>query len=110
MKEETTLRHSVETPLRDIIEEQDTVPLPVIKLVYVHSGGLLTLRQVRERCGFNQVQVARAAGVRPIAVDWCERGRAVTPAEAARILAALAQMVDDMPARTAFGPWEGGLS
>ena len=99
------MRYPPETPLRDTIEQQDTVPLPAIKLVYVHSSGLLTLRQVRERCGFNQVQVARVAGVRPIVVDWCERGRTVTAAEAARILAALAQMVDDMPARTAFRLW-----
>ncbi|HLJ33481.1 MAG TPA: helix-turn-helix transcriptional regulator [Ktedonobacteraceae bacterium] len=104
------MRNSFEMALRNSIEQQDTIPLPAIKLVYVHSGGLLTLRQVRECCGFNQVQLARASGVRPVVVDWCERGRTVTPTEAARILAALAHMLDNMPIRTAFGLWEGRLS
>ncbi|HLJ32490.1 MAG TPA: helix-turn-helix transcriptional regulator, partial [Ktedonobacteraceae bacterium] len=97
----------LEIPLRDTIEQQDTQPLPAIKLVYLQSSGLLTLRQVRERCGLNQVQLAKAAGVRPIVVDWCERGRAVRPDESARILAALAHCVANVQTRTAFGVWEG---
>ena len=91
--------------LREIIEQQDTLPLPVIKLVCVSGGGLLTLRQVRERCGLNQVQLARAASVRPIVVDWCERGRAVRPWEAAQILAALARCLACVPT---IKVWEGG--
>lgn len=97
-----------ETPRRETVEQQDTLPQPAVKLVYVYSGGLLTLRQVRERCDLNQVQLARAAGVRPIVVDWCERGRAVRPEEAAQILAALARCMAHVPTRTAFDLWEGG--
>jgi DNA-binding XRE family transcriptional regulator len=104
------MRHLLETPPREMVEQQDTLPLPVVKLVYVYSGALLTLRQVRERCGLNQVQLARAAGVRPIVVDWCERGRAVRPGEAAQILAALAHVLRTMPTRHAFDRWEGGQS
>ena len=99
--------HSPEIPLREAIERQDTLSLPVIKVVYVHSSGLLTLRQVREGCGLNQVQLARAAGVRPAVVDWCERGRAVRTDEAAHILAALARCLDGVPVRGAFRLWKG---
>jgi DNA-binding XRE family transcriptional regulator len=102
------MRHPVETARRETVEQQDTLPLPAVKLVSVSGGGLLTLRQVRERCGFNQVQLARAAGVRPIVVDWCERGRAVRPGEAAQILAALAHLLASVRTRTAFDLWEGG--
>ena len=101
------MKHPIETPLREPVEQQDTLPLPVVKLVYVSSSGQLTLRQVRERCGLNVVQLARTAGVRPIVVDWCERGRAVRPMEAALILAALAQVLRTMPTRHAFEMWGG---
>lgn len=102
------MRHPIETSLRETVEQQDTLPLPAVKLVPVYVGGLLTLRQVRERCGLNQVQLARAAGVRPIVVDWCERGRAVRPVEAAKILAALTHLLASLPTRNAFDQWEGG--
>ncbi|HLX40807.1 MAG TPA: helix-turn-helix transcriptional regulator [Ktedonobacteraceae bacterium] len=102
------MRHPVETAPGETVEQQDTLPLPAVKLVYVYGGGLLALRQVRERCGLNQVQLARAAGVRPIVVDWCERGRAVRSAEVAQILAALAQILGSVPTRTAFALSEGG--
>jgi DNA-binding XRE family transcriptional regulator len=102
------MKHPVETPWRELVEQQDTLPLPAVKLVYVYSGGLLTLRQVRERCGLNVVQLAKAAGVRPIVVDWCERGRAVRPGEAAQILAALAHVLSTMRTRHALELWEGG--
>jgi DNA-binding XRE family transcriptional regulator len=102
------MRHHVETTLRELVEQQDTLPLPVVKLVYVYGGGLLTLRQVRERCGLNQVQLARMAGVRPIIVDWCERGRTVRPGEAAQVLAALAHVLSAMRTRHALELWEGG--
>lgn len=104
------MRNPVEMARRNPIEEQDTLPLPAIKLVYVYSGGLLTLRQIREGCGLNQVQLAKAADVRPIVVDWCERGRAVRPAEVVRILTALAHALDNMPTRPASERWEGRLS
>ena len=100
--------HFPERPLRQALEQQDTLPLPAIKVVYVHSCGLLTLRQVREGCGLNQVQLARSAGVRPIVVDWCERGRAVRSDEAAQILAALARCLNRVPASGMFGLGEGG--
>jgi hypothetical protein len=93
--------------MRELVEQQDTLPLPAVKLVYVSGDGLLTLRQVRERCGLNVVQLAKVAGVRPIVVDWCERSRAVTPVEAARILAALAHLLESVPTRQAFAVWEG---
>jgi DNA-binding XRE family transcriptional regulator len=102
------MRHPIEASLRELVEQQDTLPLPAVKLVYVYSGGLLTLRQVRERCGLNQVQLAQAAGVRPIVVDWCERGRAVRPGETAQILAALARVLSTMRTRHALELWEGG--
>ena len=102
------MRHPVKTTLREMVEQQDTLPLPVVKLVYVSSSGLLTLRQVREHCGLNQVQLARAAGVRPIVVDWFERGRTVRPGEATQILAALAQVLRNVPTHYAFDRWEGG--
>lgn len=102
------MEYPPEIALSGAIEWQDTLPLPVVKVVYVHSDGLLTLRQVREGCRLNQVQLARAADVRPIVVDWCERGRAVRPSEVAQILAALVQCLDGMPACSAFGLWEGG--
>ena len=101
------MRHFIETTPREMVEQQDTMPLPVIKLVYVRSDGLLTLRQVRERCGLNQVQLAQAAGVRPIVVDWYERGRAVQSEEAARILAALARVLVSSSVRRR-NHWEGG--
>ncbi|HVB25876.1 MAG TPA: helix-turn-helix transcriptional regulator [Ktedonobacteraceae bacterium] len=104
------MRQPIAAPFRKAVEQQDTLPLPAVKLVSISGGGLLTLRQVRERCGLNQVQLARAAGVRPIVVDWCERDRAVKPAEAAQILAALARCLAGMPTRTACGLWEGKQS
>ena len=104
------MRHLVETTPRTIVEQQDTMPLPVIKLVYVRSDGLLTLRQVRERCGLNQVQLAQLAGVRPIVVDWYERGRAVSSVEATQILAALAQTLSNKQTRNAWHQWERGQS
>ena len=102
------MRHPVETALRELVEQQDTLPLPAVKRVCVSGGGLLTLRQVRERCGLNVVQLAKMAGVRPIVVDWCERGRAVRTGEAAQILAALAHVLRNMRTRNGFDVWEGG--
>lgn len=105
MKGDMMVRHSIEIPPEKTIELQDTQPLSVVRLV---SGtGLLTLRQVRERCGLNQVQLARAAGGRPAVVDWCERGRAVTSAETVQILAALARSFEEMPAHSTYVSWKG---
>lgn len=101
------MRNPVEMVQREAAEQQDTQPLHALKLVHVY-GGLLTVRQVRERCGLNPVQCAKAAGVRPIVVDWFERGRAVRPAEAAQILAALANAIREMRTRAAFDLWDGG--
>lgn len=100
--------YSLEERLREAIELQETMPLPVVKVVYVRSDGLLTLRQVREGCGLNLVQLARAAKLRPIVVDWCERGRGVRPAETAQILTALAGYLNGVPRCSTFGLWEGG--
>lgn len=99
-----------ETSLRDSIEQQDTLPLPTIKLVYVRSDGLLTLRMVREGCGLNVVQLAQVAGLRPIVVDWCERGRVVRVDETAQILAALARCLTGRPVHTTVRLWEGKRS
>ena len=100
--------HSPEIPLREAIEHQDTIPLPVIKVVYVHCSGLLTLRQIRENCGLNSVQLERAAGLRPLVVDWCERGRAVRPSEVVQVLVTLARYLDDMPVSDPSDFWKGG--
>ena len=108
VKGDIEMKNPLETPLRELVEQQDTLPLPAVKLVYVSSDGLLTLRQVRERCGLNVVQLAKVAGVRPIVVDWCERSRAVRPVEAAQILAALAHALTTMRTRQALELWEGG--
>ena len=93
--------------LKEQVEQQDTQPVPVVRLVSAGGGGLLTLRQVRERCGLNQIQLAKVAGVRPVVVDWCERGRAVRPDEARRILEVLAQCMSDVHTPTTFVEWEG---
>lgn len=94
---------SSETLFRASIERQETQPLPAVRLVYVRGDGLLTLRQVREGCRLNVVQLAQVARIRPIVVDWCERGRMVRADETAQILAALARCLTEKPARTTFG-------
>ena len=90
------------------LDQHDTQLLPTFKVVYVYGDGLLTLRQVRERYGLNQVQLAKAAGVRPIVVDWFERGRAVMPGEAAQVLNTLAHLIGEMHPNNSFDLWEGG--
>jgi len=89
-------------------DQQDTQVMPTFKVVYVYGDGLLTLRKVRERCGLNQVQLAKAAGVRPIVVDWFERGRAVMPGEAAQVLNTLSHLIGEMHTYHPFDLWEGG--
>lgn len=96
------------TALRGSADQQDTQMLPTFKVVHVYGDGLLTLRQVRERWGLNQVQLAKAANVRPIVVDWFERGRAVMPSEAAQVLETLAHLVDEIRTSNLFDLWEGG--
>ncbi|MGB8344676.1 MAG: helix-turn-helix transcriptional regulator [Ktedonobacteraceae bacterium] len=102
------MRNLVETPPREAVDQQDTQMLPTFKVVYVYGDGLLTLRQVRERCSLNQVQLAKAANVRPIVVDWFERGRAVMPTEAAQVLETLARLVGEIHTHHPFDLWEGG--
>lgn len=85
---------------------QDTQPLPAIKLVYVYDSGLLTVRQVRERCGLNHVQLAKLADVRPIVVDWFERDVNVRREEAARLLNALAGCIRERRQNTLFDMWK----
>jgi len=107
LKGETEVRNLVETPPREAVDQQDTQMLPTFKVVYVYGDGLLTLRQVRERCSLNQVQLAKAAGVRPIVVDWFERGRAVMPSEAAQALDTLANVIGKRQTNHPFDVWEG---
>ncbi len=63
--------------------EQDTMPLPSIKLVPIH---LPTVREIRERCRMSYFEVAMAAGVNPRVVYWMEQGIAVSSQEARKIL------------------------
>ncbi|MGB8344728.1 MAG: helix-turn-helix transcriptional regulator [Ktedonobacteraceae bacterium] len=90
------------------LDQQETQVMPTFKVLYVYGDGLLILRKVRERCGLNQVQLAKAAGVRPIVVDWFERGRAVMPGEAAQVLDTLAHLIGEIHPNNPFDLWEGG--
>lgn len=68
---------------RVMIAAQQTFPLPRI------GRTLPTLRQVREQCQMNHVQLARLAGVRSFIAFCMEGGISVSVADAEAVLATL---------------------
>ncbi len=65
---------------KGVREEQDTMPLPVIR------RGLPTVRQLRLWYRMEYADVAQAAGVPMRVAYWIEQGIAVAPIDALKIL------------------------